>query len=189
MMVSSEFESDIGYVRELVKKSERRPTPSSIYMIWAVIVLIGFSMIDFFPKQTGFFWMIAAPLGAVVSGFLGWRDSKHRGQISHDVGIRHALHWSAMLILTGLVVLLALRGHIPEDEIGRVILLIVTFGWWTAGVHFDRVFLPLGGLMALGFVGTLFMDRFAWTSLGVALAVALTVIALRKGRSDVAEKV
>lgn len=184
MMVSNEVESDIGYVRELVKKSERRPTPSSIYLLWAGIVLFGFAMVDFFPKQTGYYWMIMAPLGGLMSGLLGQREGKHRGQLNREIGVRHALHWGAMLVLTGLVIVLAVRGHIPGNEVGRVILLIVTFGWWTAGVHFDRVFLWLGGLMGLGFVGTLFFEQYVWTALGVALALALAVIALRKGRSD-----
>ena len=187
MMVSSEVESSIGYVRELVKKSERRPTPSSIYLLWAVIVLFGFAMVDFFPKQTGYYWMIMAPLGGAVSGLLGRRYGIRRGQLSREIGIRHALHWSGMLVLAGLVIVLAVRGHIPGNEVGRVILLIVTFGWWAAGVHFDRVFLWLGGLMGLGFVGTLFFEHYVWTALGAALALALTVIALRRGRPDDAE--
>ncbi|MFC1573116.1 hypothetical protein ACFL6M_05900 [Candidatus Eisenbacteria bacterium] len=187
MMVSNKAESDIGYVRDLVKKSERRPTPTSIYLLWAGIVLFGFAMVDFFPRQTGYYWMIMGPLGGLVSGLLGRRDSESRGQLNREIGIRHALHWGALLVLTGFVIVLAVTDHIAGDEIGRVILLIVTFGWWTAGVHFDRVFLWLGGLMALGFVGTLIFPIYVWTSLGVTLAIALTVIALRKGRSDVAE--
>ena len=178
-MVSHEAESDIGYIRDLVKKSERKPTPASIYLLWAGIVLIGFAMVDFFPRQTGFYWMIMGPLGGLVSGLLSRREGQSRGQLNRETGIRHALHWGGMLVLTGFVIILAIRGHIPEDEVGRVILLIVTFGWWTAGVHFDRVFLWLGGLMALGFVGTLIFPYYVWTALGAALALALTLIALR----------
>ena len=68
---------------------------------------------------------------------------------------------------------------------GRVILLIVTFGWWSAGVHFDRVFLWMGGLMMLGFVGTVLISRYAWTALGLLLAIALLIVALRGGRRHV----
>lgn len=186
-MTSNELESDIGYIRDLVKKSERRPTPTLIYLLWAVIVLIGFAMVDFFPRQTGYYWMIMGPLGGLVSGFLGWRAGGRQGQLNREIGIRHALHWSALLVLTGFAVILAARGHIPGQELGRVILIIVTFGWWTAGVHFDRAFLWLGGLMALGFIGTLFIPIYVWTFLGVSLALALTIIALRKGQSDDAE--
>ena len=186
-MISNEIESDIGYIRDLVKKSERRPTPALIYLLWAGIVLFGFSMVDFFPHQTGFYWMIMGPLGGLLSGLLGWRAGQRQGQLNREVGIRHALHWSALMVLTGFAVVLSVRGHIPGEELGRVILLIVTFGWWTAGVHFDRAFLWLGGMMALGFVGTLFFPMYAWTVLGISLAIALICIALRKGKSDDAE--
>lgn len=183
-MTSHEVESDIGYIKDLVKKSERRPTPTLIYLLWAAIVLFGFSMVDFFPQLTGIYWMIMGPLGGLLSGFLGWRAGERQGQLNREIGIRHALHWSALLVLTGFAIVLAARGHIPGRELGRVILLIVTYGWWTAGVHFDRAFLWLGGLMALGFVGTLLFPMYMWTALGVSLAVALTVIAYRKGQPD-----
>ncbi len=186
-MTSNEVKSDIGYIRDLVKKSEDKPTPSSVYLLWAAIVLFGFAMVDFFPQETGYYWMIMGPLGGLVSGLLGRRDGERQGQLNRETGIRHALHWSAMLVLTGMVIVLAVTKHIPGEEIGRVILLIVTFGWWTAGVHFDRVFLWLGGLMGLGFVGTLLFDKYVWTGLGIALAIALVFIAIRKGRADVAE--
>jgi len=183
-MMVNEVESDIGYIRDLVKKSERQPTPAPIYLLWAGIVLFGFAMVDFYPHLTGYYWMIMGPLGGIVSGFLGRRAGEQQGQLNREIGIRHALHWSGMLVLTGFAVALAVRGQIPYEELGRVILLIVTFGWWTAGVHFDRVFLWLGGLMALGFVATFFFTMYVWTTLGVALAVALTGIALRKGQPD-----
>jgi uncharacterized membrane protein YdbT with pleckstrin-like domain len=57
-------------------------------------------------------------------------------------------------------------------------------GWWTAGVHFDRNFLWLGGVMMAGFIGTLFFSRFAWTAMGILIAVVLFGIAIHKGRNN-----
>ena len=145
-MVSKQIETDLGYVKDLVRRSDREPTPASVYLLWAAIVLVGFALVDLASgRAVGFFWMIAGPLGGIVSGLLGRRGGLRSGQIQREIGIRHALHWGGMLVLTALAVLLAVTGHIPRDEMGRVILLIVAFGWWSAGVHFDRVFLWLGG--------------------------------------------
>jgi hypothetical protein len=183
-MTPTEIQSDLGYVRNLVKRSERHPTPVSILLLWAVIVLAGFASIDFFPRYTGLYWMILGPLGGIASGLLGWRHGLKLGQLDHAVGVRHVLHWSGMLVLIGLAVVLGATGHIPHYEMSRVILLIVSLGWWTAGVHFDRVFLGFGALMALGFVGTLVLSAYAWTILGAAMALGLLILALRRGRTD-----
>lgn len=188
-MISKQIESDLGYVKDLVRRSDREPTPASIYLLWAAIVLVGFAMVDLAPRWVGFFWMIAGPLGGIASGLLGRRGGLRSGQIQREIGIRHALHWGGMLVLTALAVLLALTGHIPRDEMGRVILLIVAFGWWSAGVHFDRVFLWLGGLMMLGFGGTLLFERYAWTALGLLIAVALVIVALHRGRRHATQQI
>jgi hypothetical protein len=144
---------------------------------------VGFAVIDVFPRYTGLYWMILGPAGGIASGLLGWRYGLQRGQLDRETGMRHALHWSGMLVLIGLAVVAAAMGHIPRHELSRVILLIVAFGWWAAGVHFDRVFLWFGGLMALGFVGTLVLSAYAWTVLGALIALGLVIIALGRGRS------
>jgi len=187
-MTKSKIQSDLGYVRELVRASDKDPTSRAIYLLWAAIVLVGFSMVDFAPRYVGFFWMAAGPLGGIFSGILGCRHSRERGQVRSDVGMRHMLHWSGMLVLVGLATLLAVKGHLDSPTLSKVILLIVTYGWWTAGVHFDRNFLFLGGVMAAGFVMILFYPHYAWTALGAVIAIVLSIIAFRKGASDVTQE-
>lgn len=183
-MTSSKIESDIGYVKNLVKNSESYSTPTSVYFLWAILVLGGFSLVDFEPRWVGFYWMIAGPAGGLLSGYLGRRAGINEGQLDREIGIRHALHWGGMLVIIGLSVLLAIKGLIRGEVLGQVILLIVALGWWMAGVHFDRKFLWLGGVMMLGFIGTLVFSRFAWTAMGVFIAAALTGIAIHKGKID-----
>jgi len=181
-MKPNEVQSDLAYVRGLVRRSEHDPSPTSIYLLWAVLVFVGFGLVDFAPKVVGFYWFFAGPLGALASALLGRRANLRGGQIQREEGVRHALHWGGMLVLTALAVVLAATGRIPWPEVSRVILLIVAFGWWSAGVHFDRVFLWLGGLMMLGFVGTLVIPAYSWTALGAAIAVGLIVAAILGGR-------
>lgn len=183
-MTSSKIESDIVYVKDLVKKSDCYSTPTSIYFLWAILVLVGFSLIDFEPKWVGFYWMIAGPAGGLLSGYLGRRAGINKGQLDREIGIRHALHWSGMLVVIGLAVILAVKGLIQGSVLSQVILLLVALGWWTAGVHFDRTFLWLGGVMMLGFIATLIFSRFAWTAMGILIAAALIGIAIHKGKTD-----
>ncbi|MCD4709161.1 MAG: hypothetical protein K8S62_15670 [Candidatus Sabulitectum sp.] len=184
-MTNSKIESDIGYVKDLVIKSDNSTSPASIYILWAAILMVGFSLIDFAPRWVGLFWMIAGPAGGMLSGFLGYKTGANKGQMDREIGIKHALHWSGMLVIIALAILLSARGIIHGVLISQVILLIVALGWWTAGVHFDRIFLWLGGIMVLGFLGTLFMDRYVWTTMGILLGTVLIVTAIRQGKKNV----
>ncbi|MCK5133548.1 MAG: hypothetical protein KAR40_15515 [Candidatus Sabulitectum sp.] len=183
-MTNSKIESDIGYVKDLVAKSDNPISPASIYILWAVILMVGYSLIDFAPRWVGFFWMVAGPVGGIFSGFLGYRAGANKGQMDREVGIKHALHWSGMLVVIVLALLLGIKGLVHGVVLSQIILLMVALGWWTAGVHFDRNFLWLGGIMGLGFLGTLFLDRYAWTAMGILLGITLTVIAIHKGREN-----
>ena len=184
-MTNNKIESDIGYVKDLVAKSDNPASPASIYVIWAVILMVGFSLIDLAPRWVGLFWMIAGPAGGMLSGFLGYKAGANKGQMDREVGIKHTLHWSGMMVIVFLAILLGLKGLVHGVVNSQVILLVVALGWWTAGVHFDRIFLWLGGIMVLGFLGTLFMDSYAWTAMGVLLGTVLIVAAIRQGKKNV----
>ncbi|MCK5035167.1 MAG: hypothetical protein KAS73_04675 [Candidatus Sabulitectum sp.] len=184
-MTNSKIESDIGYVKDLVTKSGESTQPASFYYLWGIILMVGFSLIDLAPRWVGLFWMIAGPAGGMLSAFLGYKSGIRKGQINREVGIKYALHWSGMAVIVFLAILLGLKGLVHGVVNSQVILLIVALGWWTAGVHFDRIFLWLGGIMVLGFLGTLFMDRYVWTTMGVLLGLVLIVTAIRQGKKNV----
>jgi len=77
-----QVKSDIGYVREVLQTSERDQGPVAIYYLWAAILLVGFSLLDFVSGYVvGLYWAIAAPAGFALSTFLGWRASQRRGQV------------------------------------------------------------------------------------------------------------
>jgi hypothetical protein len=184
MMTQESLESDIQYVRALVKKSGSESLPRSFFVVWAVIILLGFSIIDFAPRWTGLFWMIAGPGGGILSGILGHRAGVRIGQLNRVTGVRHALHWGGMLLVILLAVFLAMRGFVHGTVLSQVILLVVALGWWTAGVHFDHSFLLFALVMMLGFVGTLFITCYIWTAIGVLTAASLFGAALHKGKND-----
>jgi len=183
-MASQAVESDLAYLRNLVERSGTGRFPRSIYLLWALLVLAGFSIIDFAPHATGWFWLVAGPAGGLLSWLLGSRAGLRMGQLDREEGVRHALHWGGMMILVLLAVVLAVTGQVDGPVLSRVILLVVTMGWWTAGVHFDRHFLLLGGVMMGGFLAAVLRVPYAWTCTAVLISGSLVVIAFRKGRGE-----
>lgn len=180
---SRRVEEDLGYVREVVSRSERDDTPRAIWYLWAAIGGIGFALIDFRPESVGLFWLVAAPLGFAASTWLGWRHGRALGQESRREGHAHLLHWGGMGGAITLLAFFAARGHLEGPEIAQAILLVVALGYFLAGVHLARPLLWVGLVLAASFLGVDFVDRYVWTAVGVVMALALVITAHVQGEA------
>lgn len=171
------IEEDLGYVRDVVSRSERDDTPRAIWYLWAAIGLVGFGLIDFRPQSVGLFWLVAAPLGFLASMWLGWRHGRALGQESRREGRLHMLHWGGMGGAIVLLVFFAVRGHLIGEEIAQAILLVVALGYFLAGVHLARPLVWVGLALAGSFIAVEFIDGYVWTAVGVVMALALVITA------------
>jgi len=187
MSETNRIDNDIRYVRGLVSESDRSGSSSAIYFMWAAICLVGFPLADFAPQYVGIFWMIAGPLGGFASFALGWRHSVRMGQMRRDVGVRHGLHWTGMMVAIFLVVPLGVTGTIAWSAVHRIILLLLGLSYFLAGVHLDRPLLWVGLLMIVAYVALFFIQAYQWTIVGIAVAVALAVAGLAGGKKRVRE--
>src|SRR5687767_6468957 len=172
---------DLGYVRDVVSRSEHSAFPSGIAYLWAAIGLVGFSLIDFAPERVPMFWTIASPAGFILSAWLGWKHSREAGQESRREGHAHMLHWGALMAAIFLLYPLIAQGALQGKAIAQVILLFVTLGYFLAGVHLVPALKWAAVAMALGYVATVTLDGFAWTALGVLFAAGLVVSARATG--------
>jgi hypothetical protein len=177
---------DLSFVRDAVDSSTRSKSPSALYFVWAVIGGIGFALVDFRADLVPTFWTVAGPAGFLLSAYLGWRHGRNVGQASSADGKRHLLHWGAVLLAVALAVFLGVTNSFPSNALHAVILLVLALGYFTAGLHLDRAFLSVGVLMAAGAIVVTVVSAYAWTGLGIALAVSLVVAGIRQGRSRAA---
>jgi hypothetical protein len=180
------IEGDLRFVRGALESSSRPQSPASVYFLWAVLVLIGFSLVDFQRSVVPLYWKAAGPAGFAVSVVLGWRHGRRSGQLSAADGRRHVLHWGAVLIVTFLAALMPARGVLPWASLNTVILLLLALGYFTAGVHTDPSMLWVGVLIAAGYVIVMSGSAYAWTMVGVSLALGLAAAGLRGGRAHAA---
>jgi hypothetical protein len=175
-------EGDLRFVRRAVDASIRAASPSALYFLWAVIALFGFALVDFRADWVPEYWAIAGPVGFCASVYLSRRHARRIGQASASEGRRYALHWGAVLVAVALAVLLRTQGAMSSEHLHAVILLVLALGYFTAGLHLDRPLLWVGLLMGAGFVVVMLVSVYAWTVVGIALAVGLTVAGIREGR-------
>src|SRR5215468_5068470 len=142
--------ADLGQLQSLLERSRADSTPAGVYLLWAVLIPFGFGLVDARSPLTGLYWLVAAPAGFVLSLWLGARASRRAGQVEHDEGRRHMLHWAGMMGATALLVPLAQSGDLSQGAFPRLVLLLLALCYFLDGVHEDRSMLWLGLIIAAG---------------------------------------
>jgi len=181
MTNDKQVHDDLSYVRSVVHRAEGRfGNPATTYFLWAVITFFGFAIIDFAPEKTGFYWMIAGPLGGVLSGILGYRAGRALGQSSEREGRVQAMHWTGLMAAIFLLVPLVATRVVAVDDFPRLTLLVVGLSYYLAGVHTDRRFIPLSFVLAGCYILSVFARDLPhlWTITAAILAASLAAAGL-----------
>ena len=181
--MSADARQDLGYVREVVRRSERRAMPRAILRLWAAISLPGFAILDVAPELAGLYWLVAGVAGFLLSAWLGARGGRALGQESSETGRRHMLHWAGMGVAIFLLSFGAEGWGSTAQDSAHAILLMVALGYWLAGVHLVPALKWMGVVAAAAYVALALLDGFAypWTAAGIAIAAGLLVASFAGG--------
>lgn len=170
--------ADLAYVAGALRRRETSPTPWTIALVWAVYSLVGFTMIDFVPRYSGWWFLVAAVVGGVLSAFFGAREDKRTGEQDEVQDRRIMLHWSSIFVAVGAVAAITMTQHLDGKISGQFTTMAVGLVYFLAGAHFDRRYIPLGLLIMVGSVVAGLVPVGAWTAIGVVIAVGLMLLSL-----------
>jgi hypothetical protein len=181
--VSADAREDLGYVRDVVRRSERRAMPPAILRLWAAISIPGFAIIDVAPERSGLYWLVAGGLGFLLSIWLGGRGQRSAGQESAETGRRHMLHWAGMGVAIFLISFGAEGWGSTPQASSHAILLMVALSYWLAGVHLVPALKWMGVAAGVVYVALAFIEGFAWpwTAAGIVVAAGLVVASFAGG--------
>ena len=191
MATRERIKDDLAYVKGAVERTEDVHVPA-IYLMWAAICLVGFSMPDFITNGwiswsysgIGWYWSVMGPVGFIASWWLSSRADERAGQMSRRTGIRWGLHWAAFGATGVLGTALALSGHIGWQGFGMLWVLLLALSYTLAGVHLERRLLSIGMMLGIGYLIILFLPQYGWMSAGALTAVALTAQAFIGARAN-----
>ena len=173
-----QMHEDLKFVRQAVSRHERHPRNAPIiYYVWAVYVLVGYTMLDFATPLAPWWFLAAGILGFVLSWVLARRVARLEGEFDRDEARRGCLHWAGGILLA-IAAPIALAAVIPAlrgTVMGQLIVVMIGLVYFTAGVHFDRNLLWLGPVLIAGGVLVGLAPRYGWTALGVVIALGLVV--------------
>lgn len=191
MATRERIKDDLAYVKDAVERTGNVHVPA-VYLMWAAIGLVGFSMPDFITNgwvgwsysSIGWYWAVMGPVGFAASWWLSMRANDRVGQMSRRTGIRWGLHWAAFGATGVLGIALALSGHVGWEVFGVLWVLLLALSYTLAGVHLERRLLPIGIALGVGYLTILFLPNYGWIAAGVLTAAALTAQAFIGARAD-----
>jgi hypothetical protein len=181
----NQLHDDLRFVRDAVARGDSPQRRSAaIYVVWAVYVLVGYTLIDLYPRAAGWFFLAGGMLGGVASGFIARRMARQEGAHDRREARRSLLHWGVGIVLA-VACAMALAAVIPAlrgPPAGQVIVVMIGLVYFLAGVHFDANFLWLGPVLMVGGVLVGFVPHYGWTALGTVIALGLVVPTLLPAR-------
>ena len=180
-----QLHDDLRFVRDAVALGDPPARgPAAIYVVWAVYVLVGYTLLDVDSRAAGWFFLVGGVLGGVASALLARRARRKDGAYDRREVRRTLLHWGAGIVLA-IACAMALAAVMPAlrgQPSGQLIVVMIGLVYFLAGVHFDPNFLWLGPILMVGGVLVGFVPRFGWTALGAVIALGLVIPTLLPAR-------
>lgn len=179
---TNSLHEDLQFVRSAVGRSQRSDSPAIIWYLWAAISLVGFTLIDYRPQIVGLYWLVAAPVGFVLSFWLAGRARARLGQVDRATSRRWSEHWAALLVAVLVLILAGAIGRVDGRTVGLAAVLLTAVAYYTAGIHLESKLRWIGLVMVLAVPALLFLDRWGWTATGLVLTVSLLLTGLTSAR-------
>ena len=181
-----QISDDLHFVRAAVARREPYDRgPALLPILWAIYVIVGYTLIDFAPAASGWFFAIAGLAGGILSWYLGKRYAKRTGERDRAIGLRALGHFGGGIVIAWIftmglaTVIPGLRGN----HGGQVFVVMIGLVYFLWGIHYQRYFMFLGPVVMLG--GTLvgLVPYYGWTALGAIISLGLVLPMLIPSRA------
>ncbi len=136
----SHRDENLAYIKKVLEDSASFNGYPAIYALWGCIVFIGYAIAEFQFSWSTMYWLVSAPVGMVISAWIGMRSDKKLGQQGSKAGDKYLYHFGLMVAFIFIAVF---------TQEYRSILLVIGLGYCLAGLHLERLMLVVGILSVL----------------------------------------
>ncbi|MGZ8162996.1 MAG: hypothetical protein ACXWTK_05505 [Methylobacter sp.] len=160
----------------LIIPKKRFHIEEALLTLLLILSLVGIGITDFSPADGYGYWIIMMFVFALFAIIIGWRQSKHRSVDFKKILREQAIHWSTSLLVVGGAFLIQKSGRIADDDIGLVILLILSLSTILDGLRVGWRFSLVGLFLGVSAVIAVYTEHFLWIELLIALLIVLATI-------------
>lgn len=173
MTTMKELHDNLGYVASAIRRGEPRSAPS-LFLLWAALVLPGFSLGDFAPQYLGAYCLIGGSIGGLASWWLSRRFDRSSGERDPVLKRRAWMSGLAVGVAFSMFGQIIADAHVPARGSLQLWLLLQGLVFTMLGVYHSKECLPAGMLMFVG-CAVLFSipEGFIWTSVGLIFSAAM----------------
>ena len=142
------------------------------YILMLLLAFAGIALTGFGRPTTHFYWMVLAPVYALIVVASGWRRLETGAERMRLVATQ-SLHWLAFVGAMWLMFLPQVRGVDNDNATSLALLILLALGTFVAGVH-----AVVWRISAVGVFLALSVPAIAWIQDSVTLLLAGIVLVL-----------
>lgn len=146
--------------------------------IMVALALIGVGLTTANRDMALRFWMWLVPIYGLLCVATAWLRSREDATLGLALVVRQVLHWVAIGVAMALDLYVSKSGQESGMAAGLDALLLLATGCFLAGVHFERLFMLVGVLLALALVCITKADQYLWLVFIAGLLVLGGMIAV-----------
>jgi hypothetical protein len=182
----TQIQQDLSFVRHAIDRQSQHRSPAPIMWVVAIYVVVGYSMIDFYPQWANWFFGIGGVAMWGIMTLLSNRLRQQEGEYDRKAVLRIKLHWFAgiSLAVVGTIALAIAIPALRGQAAAQVLVVMIGLVYFLGGIHFDRQFLWLGPVLMAGGTCVGLIPHYRWTLLGLVIALGLVVPTFFKRHTD-----
>lgn len=155
----------------LITEKSRFHIEEAILVLLLILSLIGIGIMSYSPGDGYAYWLIMVAVFCLFAIIIGWLQSKHRSEDFKLVFREQSIHWATSLLVVGGVFLIHQSGRITQQDVGLVVLLILSLSTMLDGLRVGWRFSLVGLFLGAAAVVSIYTSYFFWMEIVIALII------------------
>jgi len=156
-----------------------------LFCVLLGLAFIGVAVTHTTEGDSSLYWLILLWIYALFSLVRAWLQAKRRHESIWSEIHLHVFHWLGALV--ALHVIFVLKGHeiLSRDAASNVSIVILALSCYLAGLHFERMFVLLGIILAVIAVVGAFVEQYTLWLILVPTSLIAAWLFLKSRHSQV----
>jgi hypothetical protein len=173
-------EQPVAQARKLFPVHQSWKVASIVAVVMVLLALLGVGLTMANKSAASAYWIALVPVYGALCIWIA-RIHQQRGILIDPYVIwRQVFHWVGIGAAIGLVFFISGTNLVTSEGAGLNALLLLALGCFLAGIHFEWLFVVVGGLLTLTLVMVVQCERYLWLMFVVGIAALAVIFVLNR---------